>query len=84
MRVASLFSGCGGLDLGLEQVEKPEKVLIADLCLRCFIFLEFTSTPVAPLRPMSQAGHEVILLCEKDPGAIQVSGKPWGLGNTSE
>ena len=39
MRVASLFSGCGGLDRGLEL-----------------------------------AGHEVVLLCESDPGAQQVTG----------
>lgn len=37
LKVVSLFSGCGGLDLGLKQ-----------------------------------AGHETILLCEKDPDAIQV------------
>jgi site-specific DNA-cytosine methylase len=38
MRVASLFSGCGGLDHGLQL-----------------------------------AGHEVVLLCESDPGAQQVT-----------
>jgi hypothetical protein len=37
---------------------------------------ETSLTPwIAVLIATSQAGHEVILLCEKDPGAIQVGAR---------
>ena len=69
MRVASLFTGAGGLDLGLHQVGLQRVgPCAANQCNN----QQSTTISVPNNHTYLQAGHEIILQCEIDPGAQQV------------
>jgi len=70
MKFSSLFSGAGGLDLGLELVRMSEEMsddFCLPACLAAWLSLAYLYSPL-----LMQAGHELIFLCESDPGARQV------------
>ena len=94
MRVTSLFTGAGGLDVGLEEVlilimraltHKNSIYEKQPMYFKRFLALSANSLLVATYqcgRPItllfcSQAGHTIILQCEGDPGAQQVSICRW-------
>ena len=81
MKVASIFTGCGGLDLGLEQVRARDATarVGGGPCVRRgggvgeVPAIAVTVAPRnTPRHNKKQAGHEIILQCECDPGAQQV------------
>lgn len=80
MKFSSLFSGAGGFDLGLEEVRKePFSVAYtSSIVLYCFrsSFVLYMFPRLSWVQGICvyamQAGHELIFLCESDPGARQV------------
>lgn len=84
MKVVSLFTGAGGLDLGLHQVSLFYKINnqrhgCSYDCDKWTCFSTQSPCSQAGFIPVLlvvhcslQAGHEIILQCECDPGAQQV------------
>ena len=84
MRYSSLFSGAGGLDLGLEAVRPSVRELSEPSSTALFRNSIESNLPKDSLSvrirryACLQAGHELIFLCESGPGARQVRARAAG------
>lgn len=84
MRVASLFTGAGGLDLGLEEVRIVRRFphsCSTNISSTVFKLPQYKFHVLRGLlgilskrvqHAFAQAGHTIIFQCESDPGAQQV------------
>lgn len=72
MRHVSVFSGIGGFDLAFKKVRSPPR---HGTTVKSYLFVPQYYDPQLGSESVCvvlQAGHELILMCENDPGCQQV------------